>query len=440
MKKYIIKPVNFIKKEITIPADKSICHRAAILSAMAVGSTKIFPFILSNDTKATLNCLKRLGIDYVFKKDILNIKGFGMHFPKKNQVILDANESGTTMRILSGVLCGQKFGTYFKAKSSLCKRPMGRITVPLRLMKADIRGNRRGEEEYPPLIIRPTEKLEGIEYSLPIPSAQVKSAIALAALFAKGTTKIYEPILSRDHTERMLSLFGADLTKRNKCIIIKPTNKLFSPQTLFIPSDFSSAAFFIVLALITKKSQILLKDININPSRCGLLRVLKRMKADIKILNKKNYYEPYADILVKSSKLTSTKIDAREVSLLIDEIPIFCIAAAFAEGESLVCGVKELEVKESNRISAIKYNLEKLGIIVKVEECLIDGKPNINLKIKGDTNLFKKGGIVFKSFSDHRIAMSMIVLAKALNSESFIDDIDCINKSFPQFISKLESL
>ncbi|MCM8787500.1 MAG: 3-phosphoshikimate 1-carboxyvinyltransferase [Candidatus Omnitrophica bacterium] len=440
MKNYIIKPIRSIKKEVFVPPDKSISHRAAIISSIASNTTKIFPFILSKDTHATLNCLKNLKVDFKYKKDVLEIEGKGLYFNKKGQVLLNAFESGTTIRILSGVLCGQKFSTYFDASASLRKRPMSRITIPLRLMGADIKGREKNIEEYPPLIINPVENLKAIEYTLPVASAQVKSAIILAAIFAKKATKIYEPILSRDHTERLLNLFKADLVRKNKIIIVSNTKKLISPRKIFIPSDFSSAAFFIVLSLITPNSYILLKNININPTRAGLLKVLKRMGANIKILNKKDYYEPYADILVKSSKLSATVIKEDEVPTLIDEIPIFCIAASFAKGNSIIYGAGELKVKESDRITAIKSNLEKVGVDIKVEKIFIRGKEDIVLKIKGKQNLFKENGKNFMSFSDHRIAMSMIVLAKALNSESLIDDIGCINKSFPQFINLVETL
>ncbi|MCM8820301.1 MAG: 3-phosphoshikimate 1-carboxyvinyltransferase, partial [Candidatus Omnitrophica bacterium] len=429
-----------IKKEIFIPPDKSISHRAAIISSIASNTTKIFPFILSKDTEATLNCLKNLKVEFQYKKDLLEIKGKGLYFDRKGRVLLDAVESGTTIRILSGILCGQKFSTHFDASTSLRKRPMSRITIPLRLMGADIKGKEKNKEEYPPLIINPVKKLKSINYTLPVASAQLKSAIILAALFAEGKTEIYEPFLSRDHTERLLKLFKANLTKRYKKIIIKKTERLFSPKIIFIPSDLSSAAFFIVLALITPNSQILLKNININPTRCGLLNVLKRMGANIMVLNKKDYYEPYADILVKSSKLSSTVIKEDEVPSLIDEIPIFCVAASFAKGISIIYGAKELKVKESDRIVAIKSNLEKVGIDIKVEKISIRGKEDIVLKIVGRQNLSKQSGKNFISFSDHRIAMSMIVLAKALNSESSIDDIDCIKKSFPQFINLIETL
>lgn len=434
---FIIKPLSKIKKSIKIPPDKSISHRALMLCAIAEGTTKIRPFILSADTKATLNCIKKLGVDAKIKaKNILTIRGKGLFFPRKGSVTLFAKESGTTIRILSGLLCGQKFTTKFDAAPSLRKRPMKRIITPLRLMGANIRGRKTRGQQYPPLLIKPVGRLSSIGYTLPIASAQVKSCLLLASLYAKGKTKIIEPVASRDHTERMLKVFKANILKKGKTITSKGVKKLISPHNIFIPGDFSSAAFFIALGLILRKSELLIKDVNINPTRSGLLNVLKRMDAKIKIINKKNYYEPHADILIKSSALRATKVRGDEVPAMIDEIPILCVLASLAKGTTLIRGLKELKVKESDRLSAIIYNLKKAGIKARALQYETKKGKNWAIEITGS----KPKPSSFKSFNDHRIAMSMIVLGSALDAKSKLDDIKCIDKSFPEFISLVRSL
>ncbi|MDP2923358.1 MAG: 3-phosphoshikimate 1-carboxyvinyltransferase [Candidatus Omnitrophota bacterium] len=435
---YKIKPLRSIKKEIIVPPDKSISHRAAIIASIAKGKTQVKPFLVSDDTLATLECIQRLGINANLRSDnSLTIEGNGLFFPVSEKINLYANQSGTTLRILSGILCGQKFPSYFDAHQSLRKRPMNRITQPLRLMGADISGRTTIFEEYPPLEINPVKTLRGIKYKLPVASAQVKSAIIFVSLYAKGKTEIYEPILSRDHTERMLTIFGVNLKRSGKRILCRHS-KLFAPRKeIFIPSDFSSAAFFIILGLIAKDTELLIKNVNINPTRCGLLKILKRMGADIKLVNKKEHFEPYADILVKSSALKGVEIDRTEIPLLIDEIPILCVAASFAKGKTTMKGVKELKVKEADRINSLVHNLKQVGVNASAYPVLYKKKEDWQIEIKGG---IKNKRADFKSFSDHRTAMSAIILGTSLTEESTIEDIDCINKSFPQFISLIESL
>ena len=433
---YKIKPISNIKKKINIPPDKSIFQRAVIISAILGKKTALFPFITNDDINASLNCIEKLGVKLEKKKNSFTIYGEKLYFKIKKDIKLNAKQSATTLRILSGVLCGQKFSSYFDAEPSLRKRPMSRIIIPLKLMGADISGIKKDSEEYPPLLINPS-KLKGISYKMPIASAQVKSAILLASLYAEGKTEIFELHSTRDHTERMLSLFGVKIKKENKKIVLDKI-KIKSVEKLFIPGDFSSASFFIVLAALLKNSEVLLKDVNINPTRTQLLRVLERMNANIKIINKKKYFEPYGDILVKSSSLKATDIRIDEVPLMIDEIPIFCVAASFAEGTSTIYGVKELTVKESNRINSIVSNLRKIGVDINVKKFNINKEENLLIKIRGKK--IYKSNIVFESFSDHRIAMSMIVLGKVLDGESYIDNIKCIDKSFPEFVSIIDSL
>ena len=437
---YKIKPIAHIKKKIVMPPDKSISHRAIILSSLCEGKTRIEPFSESEDNKATLECMKKLGVTAELSGDTLIITGTGMYLkPKETPVVLSAGESGTTIRILSGLLSCQKFPITFEAAPSLMKRPMGRVVLPLQQMGARINGtvgkekNSHEEKLYPPLHIKPAVEITGAKFQLNVASAQVKSALMLAGLYAKGQTVIKEPNKSRDHTERMLKLFRAGVKVKGKIVTCKPIKKLVSPKKLVIPGDFSSAAFFIVLGLITKKSKIVIKNVNINPTRCGLLQVLKRMGGKIKIKNKKNSYEPYADIVVMSSELKATEVKPEEIPSMIDEVPILCVAAAFAKGRTEIRGVKELRIKETDRVWSMVHNLSIAGVDI------------YNARYKDDEEIVINGGKTyraysFESFFDHRIAMSMIIFSMALHRESDIDETDCINKSFPQFISLVKSL
>lgn len=434
---YKIKLLKSIKRQIHVPADKSISHRAIILSSLAKGPTHIFPLLLSEDTRATLKCIKRCGVRFVSQKEKrVFVMGEGLYYPKKRTANLNAQESGTTFRIFSGVLAGQKFPCFFDAKPALKKRPMARIIEPLLLMGANIQAKTKKGEKYPPFIIEPAAQLRGIKYRLPVASAQVKSAILLTGLYANSKTSITEPYSSRDHTERMLSVFGAKIVKKANRIDLLPTRKLNSPGQIFIPSDFSSASFFIVLGLILKDSEILITDVNINPTRSGLLKVLRRMGADIKTLDMKDYFEPYCNILAKSSQLKATTVTEKEIPSLIDEVPILCVAAAFAKGKTKIFGTGELIVKETNRVKAIIYNLKKAGAKITSKRYNKNGKVDWCIEITGAKSL---KGTNFKSFGDHRTAMSAIILGSAIGN-SRIDNTKCINKSFPGFISKLSDL
>ena len=382
-----IKRLENIKVKINIPADKSISHRAIMLASLVSGRTRISPLLLSEDTKATLECIRRCGIKATLKnKKELLIEGEGLYYPKTKKVILNASESGTTFRIFSGILAAQKFPSCFCTSPSLGRRPMARVTRPLLAMGADIKAKTKRNEKYPPFCISPANKLCGIRYKLPVASAQVKSAILLASLYTGQKTQVIEPFPCRDHTERMLSVFGVKIKKKGKTITLDPVKKLKNPGKIFIPSDFSSASFFIVLGCILKNSEILIKDVNLNPTRSGLLKVLKRMGANIKVLNKKNYFEPYGDILVKSSKLHGTIVAKKEVPLMVDEIPILSVAASFAKGKTKILGAKELIVKETDRIKSILYNLKKAKVDVSARTYKDKGKTDwlIEVKAKAD--------------------------------------------------------
>lgn len=435
---YRIKYLNNLVTEINIPPDKSISHRAAIIAALCKEKTTIKPFLDSADTSATLDCLGKLGVAIDQEGDSLVVEGVGMYFPKTEKVDLYAQESGTTMRILSGLLVAQKFPIEFHAAESLNKRPMDRIIDPLRKMQANISGQKQGNTllDIEPIISAPLSILpsatgiKGKKIDLKIASAQVKTAIIFASLYADSQTIIREPYQSRDHTERMLKLFGASLRVEEGAIISGPTPQLTSPKDIYIPSDFSSASFFIVLGLILENCDLTLKEVNVNPTRCGLLKVLKRMGANIEIINQKESYEPYADIKVKSSALKGAVVEPDEIPSMIDEIPILCVAATFASGRTLIQGISELKVKETDRINAIAKNLKAAGIRVDVDtdsEVMIEG-------------VSEHKPTHFMSFNDHRTAMSAIILGAAIGNNCTVDDTKCINKSFPQFIPLFESL
>jgi 3-phosphoshikimate 1-carboxyvinyltransferase len=431
---YLIKPCLKVQGVVkNIPGDKSISHRAIIISSIAQGNTLIKNFSFSRDCIATLNAFKSLGIRIEKKgKDSLVVYGrgiFGLRKPKKK---IDLGESGTSIRVLTGLLCGQNFSTVLDADEPLRKRPMLRVIEPLRQMGAKVNGSVRNGEEFPPMHIC-SSRLKAISWNMPIPSAQVKSAILLAGLYAKGQTKIYEPIKSRDHTERMLKLFGANIKIKGKIIYITPSD-LFSPKQIYIPLDISSASFFMVLGCLLKDSRIRINNVSMNLSRCGIIEALRKMNADIKVIYKdKDYFEPMADVIVKSSKLKGITIKEEMVPSLIDELPILMVAVSLAKGKSIFRGVGELRVKETDRIKSMLINLSRMGVNIKTrikynkEDIVIEGRESLK-------------GANLKSFGDHRTAMSAIVAALCANSSSEIDDIKCISKSFPDFLKILKSI
>ncbi len=432
-----INPFSSVKSQINIPADKSISHRAIFISSITRGKTTIKNFLKSNDTYASLDCMRRLGVEIKkLSENKFMVVSKGKYFSGKKKVLLNAEQSGTTLRVISGLLVGQNFSTKIEAKGSLRKRPMKRITEPLRLMGADIEGAKRRNEEFPPLCIEPVRRLRAIDYKLPVSSAQVKSAIIFASLFAEGITKIKEYTPSRDHTERMLRYFRAPL-KKEKNIVYSKETELVSPGEIFIPGDFSSAAFFIALGVLLEDSGIHIKKVNVNPTRIGFLNVLKRMGARIRLTERKSYFEPYADIIASSSSLRSTIVKKREIPLMIDELPILFVCAAFAKGVTVIYGLKELKVKEADRINSMVYNLKQAGVDIKAYPYRNDWC----VAIKGlGSNRRKLKRASFKSFSDHRTAMSMIIMAIASRAECTLDEVNCINKSFPGFIDTINFL
>ena len=417
-----------LKGEIEVPGDKSISHRAIFISALAEGKSKIKNFLYADDCLKTVDLVRSLGVYINFESENeVIVEGANLKNFKEPEDIIYAGNSGTTVRIGSGILASLPFLSILTGDESLRKRPMKRIVEPLRKMGAKIFG--RKNNSYLPLVIK-GGKLKPISYKLPIASAQVKSCILLAGIFCEGKTEVIEPYLSRDHTERMLRFFGAFLEREGLKVNIYGRGKL-SSQEIVIPGDFSSAAYFIVGALIKEGSEILIKNVGINPTRIGLIDVLKRMGAHIEILNKREISnEEVADIYVKSSKLKAIKLNEKEiVPRMIDEFPILFVAAAKAEGISEIRNIKELRVKESDRISSMAEGLRKFG--VNVEE-LEDG-----IIIEGRDSFLS---CQCNSFNDHRVAMALSILALSNFFKTKILNIDCINVSFPNFFKILKNL
>lgn len=442
MKSILVSPVSRIAGRIILPGDKSIAHRAIILSAITPAKTKIKNFPLNEDCLSTVKAFRRLGIKIPdnFKniKDrpvALTVYGAGLNGLKKPSSDIFIGDSGTSLRVILGILAGQNFKTRLRAGKSLSLRPMSRVIIPLRMMGAKITAKRKSFEEYAPITIR-GGNLKAIRYTMPVASAQVKSALLLAGLYAKGQTVITERLKTRDHTERMLKLFKAEINIKKNVVSLKGGKELVSPRGIYIPGDISSASFFIVSALITKKSKILLKRVSLNYSRLGILRVLKRMKAKIRlsyIKGKVPGFEPMGDILVESSGLKGTVVKKEEIPFLIDELPILMVAACFAEGKSIFRGVGELRVKETDRIASMTENLRKMGADIQVN------------KRAGLEEVIIKGGGALKgckarSFGDHRTAMSMVIAGLASLNTTEVDDVSCINKSFPQFLTLLRNI
>ncbi len=428
-------------KEICVPGDKSISHRAVMISSLTRGKTLITNFLDSEDTFTTLKALRMLGVNirYFPKQAEVLVKARGKYLkPDSKIVVLYMKESGTTIRLISGILAAQRFKSRLLVAPSLRKRPMRRIIDPLRLMGADVRGKARDNNEYPPLNISPVKGIKPIEYKLPVASAQVKSCVLFAGLYAKGKTVVFETGKSRNHTELMLKAFGASIEVKRQKIFLN-TSKLKTPGKIFVPSDFSSAAFFIVLGVLLKKSRIRIKNVSVNSTRTGLLTVLRKMGANIRLANiNKSNAEPYADIIVKSSSLNSVTVREDQIPQMIDEIPLLFVAASFAKGKTTIYGLKELKVKETDRINSIKYNLKKMGVDFKVDTYKNkQGQKDYKVSITG-CKKFKKAKI--KSFSDHRTAMSMIIANLALERPANIDNIKCVSKSFPEFVNIIKDL
>jgi 3-phosphoshikimate 1-carboxyvinyltransferase len=423
-----IKPLSKIKSEIHVPGDKSISHRAIMIGALANGETVVNGFLPSADCLATVACFRKLGISIKVDKDKVVIQGKGLNGLKQPKGTLNVGNSGTTIRLLSGILAGQSFPATITGDESIQKRPMMRIVNPLREMGAEIEGQGANGNIFAPLRIS-GGNLAPIRYDLPVASAQVKSAVLLAGLFADGVTTVVEKHQARDHTERMLDYFGARIKLRGLNTQIQGKNE-FDGAEIDIPGDLSSAAFFIVAGLLVPDSELLVRNVGVNPTRIGIIEVLHRMGAKLEVKDEEIISEePRANMVISSSGLSSTVVSGEIIPKIIDEIPIIAVAATQAQGKTEIRGAKELRVKESDRIATISAELKKMGANIKE---LDDG-----MIIEGPTKL---RGAAVKSYGDHRVAMAMAIAGLIAEGETTIEDTTCIETSFPGFEKILKKI
>ena len=418
----VIRKISKASGTIKVPGDKSISHRAVMLGALAGGTTEITGFLQGADCLSTIDCFRNMGIDIDVNGENVTVHGNGLNGLKAPEQMLYTGNSGTTTRLLCGILSGQTFDSSITGDASIQKRPMKRVTEPLSLMGAKIKN------DYCPLYIQGSS-LHGINYTMPVASAQVKTAIILASLYADGETVIHEIEKSRDHTELMLSAMGADIHTDGLDIHIKKTG-LLEPVNVDVPGDISSAAFFMVLGLIMPNSEITVTNVGVNPTRTGIIDVLHDMGANIKLENlRSSAGESVADITVSSSALHGTTISGDIIPRLIDELPIIAVAAVFADGQTVIKDAEELKVKETNRIRAVVDELSKCGVdITETDDGMI---------INGGKNIH---GADFKTYGDHRMAMSLTVLAQLANGECTLDDSDCACVSYPSFFEDFYKL
>ena len=443
-----------LKGSFELIGDKSISHRAVMFSSISKGHNKISNFLMGEDCLSTISCFRKMGVDIQIDGKDVYVKGNGLYGLKRPKEILDVGNSGTTIRLMMGILAGNKFDATLIGDNSIAKRPMKRVTDPLRLMGCNIEG--KDDANYTPIKIYGGD-LKAIDYHMPVASAQVKSALILASLYANDTSFIYEKVKSRNHTEIMLKSFGADINVENLKISVNPVNELFSQdiyvpgdissaafiivsaclnmalfsQDIYVPGDISSAAFIIVSALITKGSEVIIKNVGLNETRTGIIDVVKNMNGNIEIINERLVGgELVGDLLVRYTKdLCATTIDKDIIPRLIDEIPVIAVLATQAEGTTIIKDAQELKVKESNRIKSMVENLKILG--ADIEE-LEDG-----MIIKGKSKL--NGGKI-KTFKDHRIAMAFSTLNLISAEKIKLDNEDCINVSFPGYFDLIKSL
>lgn len=409
----------------TVAGDKSISHRALMLGSIAKGKTIITGFLQGEDCLNTVKCFRQLGVEINQRKDHIEVCGNGTKGLIESNDLLDVGNSGTTMRLMSGILAGQEFLSIVTGDNSIRSRPMDRITIPLKEMGAKIEGRANGI--LAPLVIR-GGNLTGIDYTLPVASAQVKSAILLAGIYAEGTTIVREEYATRDHTERMLKAFGGNIESNNNLISV--TKSELQGQEVKVPGDISSAAFFIVAAAAKPGSHLIIKEVGLNPTRTGIIDVLKAMGASITI---DNIYssggEEIGDIIIEGSKLQGTNITKDMIPGLVDEIPVIAVAAALAEGKTIITGAEELRHKECDRINAVVTEMSKLGVNIKELE---DG-----MEIEGPNEIV--GGTV-ESYGDHRIAMAMAICGLFAKEHINIKNPKCIDISFPEFESQLKKV
>ena len=426
MKTLQIKPAKKLSGEISVQGDKSISHRAVILGSIAEGTTRVTNFLPSEDCIRTIKAFEAMGINIEMNRNTLIINGKGLNGLTEPNDVMDMGNSGTSARLLCGLLSGQPFFSVMTGDSSLRRRPMKRVADPLRMMGATIWG--RGGGDFLPMCIKGSE-IKGITYKLPVASAQVKSAILFAGLYAKGITSVEEITTSRDHTERMMVYFGINLMRKGSILIVEGGEKP-SAKEVEVPGDISAAAFFMVGASLIEGSEVVIKDVGINPTRTGIIDILRKMGASIEISNQREMgAEPAGDIRIKSALLKGIEIKGDVIPRCVDELPVICIAAAVAEGETVIKDASELRVKESDRIAVMAECLSRVGVEV---ETYPDG-----MRIKGGMGL---KGTVCNSHGDHRIAMSMAIAGLITEGEMTIEDTECINTSFPEFEETLRKL
>jgi 3-phosphoshikimate 1-carboxyvinyltransferase len=427
MESKIISRTKPLKGEITVAADKSISHRAVIFSALARGESVIRNLLEAEDIQSTCRCMKNLGVDIQERNSTLLIKGGGLQGLKEPDRVLDCGNSGTTMRLLTGVLSAQPFFCVLTGDHSLNQRPMRRVIEPMQIMGAELQGRQGGN--YPPLAIK-GGKLKSINYLSPVASAQVKTAILLAGLNANGVTEILEPEKSRDHSENMLAAMGASIQVEGLRIQLQPGQEL-SAQEFLVPGDISAAAFFLVAATIVPGSELKICDIGVNPTRTGIIEALQQMGANIELENHRTIGgESIADIIVKASQLKGIKVEGEIIPRMIDEIPVLAVAMAAAEGESEIREAGELRIKETDRIAAICSELGKMGVAITELE---DG-----FRIKGREK--SPQGVKVDSHGDHRIAMSLAVAGLIAEGETIIGNAGAVNISFPSFWDTLDKI
>lgn len=415
-----------LRGELKVPGDKSISHRAVMLGSLAQGDTEVSDFLEGADCLSTIDCFRKMGIDIEKTDHKIIIHGKGLHGLKKPYGILDCGNSGTTMRLISGILSGQSFESTLTGDPSIKKRPMNRIIRPLKLMGADIKSI--NSNDCAPLSIV-GKQLNGIEYHSPLASAQVKSCILLAGLYADSPTSVTEPYVSRNHTELMLSYFEGDVKTLETTAMIQPEPHL-KGQKVDVPGDISSAAYFIAAALMIPGSKILLKNVGINPTRNGIITVCKSMGGKIELINQRNDgYEPTADLLIQSSDLHGCVIGGGMIPTLIDEIPIIAVLASFASGITMIKDAQELKVKESNRLDIMVKELQAMGVNVEGTD---DG-----MIIQGGNPM---NGTEIESYLDHRIAMAFSIAGLVCEGETTIKHSNCIDISYPGFYKDLAEL
>ncbi len=424
----LVPHIHHLQGEITVPGDKSISHRSIMLGSIAKGTTEVTGFLQGADCLSSISCFEKMGIEIENNPaaGTVRIHGKGLRGLTEPASTLDVGNSGTTTRLMSGILAAQPFTSTVDGDASIRKRPMGRIMTPLSQMGAVFKSLHT--ENCAPFTIT-GGRLQGIRYESPVASAQVKSAVLLAGLYAEGETSVTEPYLSRNHTELMFETFGVDIKSEGTTATVRPAVEL-TPQRIDVPGDISSAAYFIAAGLLTPNSEITIKNVGINPTRDGILTVCKAMGADIALSNVKNDIgEPVADITVSSTSLHGCTIEGDLIPKLIDEIPIIAIMAAFANGTTVIRDAQELKVKESNRIDVMVKNLSAMGADIEATE---DG-----MIIRGGKPLH---GATIDSMADHRIAMSFAIAGGLAEGDTEILGAECVNISYPDFYGDLYNL